>query len=1298
MELSKKLTLLRKAIAPGLSPIASPYPAFTLFFSVSDGKERASVVHATGNSFEATWQSGLAVLRAVMRKKGLKGKWLRVDRVDSVEAVSWDRLTELLRSVKRNYFRFGLALDQNLEIAFLEQELNANAMLYGGNKVPHAVLNENNFTLYARRRFGGGVHIDFSAEKAIHILSTSGVFCDADGSLFHLNGRGLDAGRRQVSHLSEGEVRTLIESASGFLARQVGPDGAFVYGYHPCFDRKIDAYNTLRHASTTYAMIEAWEITRDPSLKVSIDRSLDYLSTQCIHSAQTADGVTASFLVEVGDEIKLGGNAVAILAFSKYAAVTGTRQWHDLLERLALGIGQMFNPKDGTFSHVLNCPDLSVKQAFRTIYYEGEAAFALMRLYSLTGDERWLRMVEEAFENFIRNDYWKHHDHWLSYAVNELTRYRPDERYFQFGLRNISDHLDFVLQRITTFPTLLELMMASHEMLERIGDDPKLRHLLFSQIDLPKFYRALEYRAHYLLNGYFWPELAMYFGNPNQIVGSFFIRHHAFRVRIDDVEHYLSGFIAYLKYRQGGPRAHLIPFSPADDGAGEVEAGATVKTVVHWTKEQLCEATGGRWTVPPGPGWLATGVCIHAPAMQPGNLVVVRSGEEGSRGIAAHLIRTMGERPRAIITSAPQDVEDMGLPILQVEDTGKAILNLGRFARRQMTGKVLAVTGSAGKTSTVAMLAQALTTWGPVGQTSFNANLPHGVAWNLASMPWEVPHIVIELAIGRMRQSAVLARPDVAIFTNVLPAHLGEKASLADIARTKSQIFLGMPAGGVAILNRDMLEWETVFNAAEAHGLRVVHYGRNEESEFRLIGYDPAGKSVCAEIRGKPIEFRIGAGGEHMAMNSLATLAAIEALGHPFRDALPELALFRPLPGRGAEFGITYRGRRLHVIDQAYNANPGSMSAALLQLSQKESAPRRIAVLGEMAELGPQAAGYHESLAGQACVERIDRFYVMGDLYAGFWEKIPSSRRGRFVRSLDELKGALGEELADGDVVLFKGSHSTRIHQLVSAIREDAAGGDGGGDAGLAGRGGAEWSLPPHLGVVLYDGGQQRPVFSQNERKKFRPASITKLLSLALVEERRKTLGILPDTLVDISEKAARVNSRWGFNAGDRVPMATLMRAAAIVSSNEAAHALSEWHSGTTERFTDILNARATTIGLRDTRFASPSGLGAGQSTTVEDVLLLARYIHACHPEIAAICKERFFVRNGKRHANTNRLLAEIEGAEGLKTGSLVGHGFHLVFSAMRNDRRLIAVVLGAATKDERDNAVRVLFERCDKL
>lgn len=570
MSLSKLLMQARSAVHRQLRDKAPPY---TLFFSVCDGKHRAAVQHVTAGDFAGAWQSVAALARRAAKTAGMEVSWLRVDWVTTAEETTWGELKQRFRDVKRAYFRYGLALDADLRFAFLEQELNGNAMLYGGSQISHVTVNEKNFRAYAHRRYGKQLEPDFSDDKPVYVLSTSGIFCETSSPPVPLYGPGRNAGRRIIDDLDEATVTGLIETSSQYLRSQVKPSGRFHYGWHACFDKSIDTYNTLRHASSTYAMLEAWEVTRDPGLKDAIERSLKYLTGELIKSVVLESGEQAAFLVEKNGEIKLGGNAVCLLALVKYSELMQTDQYADLLEALAQGVRFMQDPDTGKFVHVLQYPQLSVKEEFRIVYYDGEAAFGLMRLYGLNRDPRWLAMVEKAFSYFIAANHWRAHDHWLSYCVNELTLYRPEEKYYQFGIRNVAGHLDFVEHRITTFPTLLELMMAAEKMVTRLRREPRFRHLL-APLDLNHFYRALHKRANYLLNGYFWPEMAMYYRNPRKIVGSFFIRHHAFRVRIDDVEHYLSGFVAYRNYLCNSDRADeprqrhdftLRPPLPTDD-------------------------------------------------------------------------------------------------------------------------------------------------------------------------------------------------------------------------------------------------------------------------------------------------------------------------------------------------------------------------------------------------------------------------------------------------------------------------------------------------------------------------------------------------------------------------------------------------------------------------------------------------------------------------------------------------------------------------------------------------------------
>ncbi|MDQ0037992.1 UDP-N-acetylmuramoyl-tripeptide--D-alanyl-D-alanine ligase [Variovorax boronicumulans] len=541
---------------------ASPQPieaGHVIFFALGDGASRATVIAARGPSIDIAWQQGAVALQARAKRATLPPKCLRVEIVDTVTALSWGELKAKLAQTKRNYFNLGIAFDAHFKHALLAQEMQGAAVLYSG-EVEHALPNLANLRLYAKRRFGAEIDFPSDDTAPVWCFTTRAVYVDAAGA-WPITAEGQAAGFRRLDDWNARQVRALIDSASDYLAEQVKPTGEFHYGWFPCFDRAIPTYNTLRHASTTYAMLEAWELTRSATQKAAIDRSLGILTQKLIRQVPLPDGAQAALLVDVGNEVKLGGNAVCLLALVKYTELTGDRQYMTLMEQLALGIRAMQDQKSGRFVHVLNFPKLDIKDAFRVIYYDGEAAFGLMRLYGLTRDERWLAVVEKAFDHFIAAKHWQAHDHWLSYCVNELTRYRPETRYYQFGLQNVAGYLDFVLERITTFPTLLELMMAAREMVLRIDADPALRPLL-DGLDREKFDRALEHRARYLANGHFWPELAMFFRNPDRVVGSFFIKHHSFRVRIDDVEHYLSGYVAYLKLLQGDATTSLLP--PAD--------------------------------------------------------------------------------------------------------------------------------------------------------------------------------------------------------------------------------------------------------------------------------------------------------------------------------------------------------------------------------------------------------------------------------------------------------------------------------------------------------------------------------------------------------------------------------------------------------------------------------------------------------------------------------------------------------------------------------------------------------------
>ncbi|ALS28297.1 six-hairpin glycosidase-like family protein [Paenibacillus sp. 32O-W] len=516
-------------------------PKFIIFISVSNMEERARVFCGVGNTAESAWLNALNPCKKFLKQNPGYAAWMKADLVNEIEKLAYEQFIEYSTKTRRNYLRQGIAFDANFNLAFLEQEINANVLINKGENGSQDTLHLNNINHYMKTYRALKYPLTFDRLKEVYLFTTISYFYDTE--CHELLSGPLQNGRRRIDRIDKELIYGLIDQSSDYLKKQVEPTGKFVYGYFPCFHKPIQWYNMLRHASTVYSMVEAYELTRKDDLAASIARAVEYLVKDGITFIESGGTDAAAYVVDTDNEIKLGANAAAILALTKYTTVFNTDRYIDVMVALANGIAAMQDPESGSFVHVLHYPRLTVKEKFRIVYYDGEAAFALMRLYAVDKNAKWLNVVEKAFAYFIRENYWKHHDHWLSYCTNELTRYKPLRKYFEFGLNNVKDKLNFILNRETTYPTFLELLMASYKMVEKIravGMED-----LLHDFNLGKLQEAIEHRVRHQLNGFFFPEVAMYFKSPRAILGAFYIRHHAFRCRIDDIEHNISGYYNY---------------------------------------------------------------------------------------------------------------------------------------------------------------------------------------------------------------------------------------------------------------------------------------------------------------------------------------------------------------------------------------------------------------------------------------------------------------------------------------------------------------------------------------------------------------------------------------------------------------------------------------------------------------------------------------------------------------------------------------------------------------------------------
>ncbi|BAT59309.1 UDP-N-acetylmuramoyl-tripeptide--D-alanyl-D-alanine ligase [Variibacter gotjawalensis] len=381
-------------------------------------------------------------------------------------------------------------------------------------------------------------------------------------------------------------------------------------------------------------------------------------------------------------------------------------------------------------------------------------------------------------------------------------------------------------------------------------------------------------------------------------------------------------------------------------------------------------------------------------------------------------------------------------PALVVGDVLEGLADLGRAARARIDAPVVAVTGSVGKTGTKEALRLALGAQGETHASVASYNNHWGVPLSLARMPASTEFGVFELGMnhaGELTPLTKMVRPNITIVTTIEPVHFEFFGSLEAIADAKAEIFLGVEKGGAAILNRDNSQFDRLSKAARAAGIeRIVSCGEREGADARLleVALKGDGSTVRANILGTEVTYKLGAPGRHVALNSLAVLAAVALLDGDL--ALGALALnnLQPPVGRGARATLRFNGGDALLIDESYNANPASMRAALSLLGQASIGKRgrRIAVLGDMLELGPKGPDMHAALAEAVVDNDIDQVYCAGPLMRALWDKLPPDRHGVYAESSAALEPAVVEAVRAGDAVMVKGSLGSKMAPIVKAL------------------------------------------------------------------------------------------------------------------------------------------------------------------------------------------------------------------------------------------------------------------------
>ncbi len=457
-----------------------------------------------------------------------------------------------------------------------------------------------------------------------------------------------------------------------------------------------------------------------------------------------------------------------------------------------------------------------------------------------------------------------------------------------------------------------------------------------------------------------------------------------------------------------------------------------------WTIGEIVGATGGSCL---GDATRrVTGLSIDTRSLNPGEGFIAIRGpnRDGHSFVEA-----------ALKGGAACAVVDQGFPfgdeerLVRVGDTLEALNALGRAARARATAtKVIAVTGSVGKTGTKEALRLALAPSGSVHASVKSYNNHWGVPLSLANMAKDVRFGVFEIGMnhaGEIDALTRIVRPHIAIVTTVAPVHLGFFRSVEDIADAKAEIFHGLEPHGLAVINGDNPNYARLKRHAEQHGARVVSFGEADGADSRLLAVElmPDSSEVRADVLGEVLSYRLGAPGLHLVHNSLAVLAAVKLAGANLGAAARAYADLRAQAGRGGRVVFPNKGGAIVVIDESYNANPASMRAAIatLGLAPRSEFKRRVAVLGDMLELGTQGPRLHQELAEVVDGAGVDVVFACGELMGSLYQALPASRRGAYAKTAEELAPMLTAGVGPGDVIMVKGSLGSRMGPLVEALK-----------------------------------------------------------------------------------------------------------------------------------------------------------------------------------------------------------------------------------------------------------------------
>ena len=464
-----------------------------------------------------------------------------------------------------------------------------------------------------------------------------------------------------------------------------------------------------------------------------------------------------------------------------------------------------------------------------------------------------------------------------------------------------------------------------------------------------------------------------------------------------------------------------------------------------WTSDELVAAMAGRPVghLPEG----ITGISIDSRSIAPGEAFFAIKGDRVDGHNYATFAMANGASLLVVSEGKLPALGRLTVPMIVVDDVLVALTRLGMAARDRVTGRIIAVTGSVGKTTTKEMLRHVLAPSGKVHASAASFNNHWGVPLTLARMPRDTDYGVFEIGMNHadeIRPLVKMVRPHVGIITAIAAAHLGNFASLEEIAYAKAELMEGVVPGGHAILNRDSDYYPILEKAAQDNGIgHIVGFGENPRADIRLAEYTATldGSSVWATLGGHTLELTIGAPGRHIADNALAVLGAVAAVGADLDQAIAALATLQAEEGRGRKHRLETGAGAFTLIDESYNANPASMRAAiaLLAATVPEGNGRQVAILGDMLEMGEDSANLHAALADPLLSCGIEHVWLAGPDMAALRDALPDTLSVEYRPDAEALSAFVRETVRPGDVLMVKSSKGTGFSRIVKMLLDTFA-------------------------------------------------------------------------------------------------------------------------------------------------------------------------------------------------------------------------------------------------------------------